>query len=83
MKEIPYGPPQSLVDRLRIRANIRRNAIGRDLRPDGNPDRLTALLEEAADSIDQWQQFSLDQEEEIRSLIDRIEYLEDLSVTYR
>ena len=45
-------PPQSLVDRLRVRAHIRRNAIGRDLRPDGKPDRLTALLEEAADDIE-------------------------------
>ena len=45
-------PPQSLVDRLRVRAHIRRNAIGRDLRPDGKPDRLTALLEEAANEIE-------------------------------
>ncbi len=53
MNSIPlsYDAPQTLVERLRVRAHIRRNAVGRDHRPDGKSDRLTLLLEEAADEI--------------------------------
>lgn len=43
---------QSLVERLRIRAHIRRNAKGRKSVEEGKPDRLADLLEEAADELE-------------------------------
>ena len=44
---------QTLVEKLRIRAQIRRQAKGRKSVEEGAPDRLSALLEEAATEITQ------------------------------
>ena len=41
-----------LIYRLRKRAEIRRNAIGRKSVEEGKPDRIADLLEEAADAIE-------------------------------
>ena len=43
---------QSLVFRLRKRAEIRRQIQGRKSVAEGKPDRIADLLEEAADKID-------------------------------
>jgi len=43
---------QSLIERLRIRANIRRNAKSRKSVQNGENDRLSDLLEEAANRIE-------------------------------
>ncbi len=42
---------QSLVDRLRIRASIRRSIPSRKSVQEGKPDRIADLLEESADEI--------------------------------
>jgi hypothetical protein len=44
---------QSLVFRLRKRAEIRRQIQGRKSVQEGKPDRIADLLEEAADRIEQ------------------------------
>lgn len=41
---------QCLVERLRIRATIRRHAVGRKSVEGGNPDRIANLLDVAADA---------------------------------
>lgn len=46
---------QSLVFRLRKRAEIRRQIPGRKSVEEGTPDRIADLLEEAADRIEQLQ----------------------------
>jgi hypothetical protein len=43
---------ESLIERLRIRANIRRNAVGRKSVEEGKPDRIADLLEEAANELE-------------------------------
>jgi hypothetical protein len=43
---------ESLQERLRIRANIRRTAKGRKSVEEGKPDRLADLLDEAANALD-------------------------------
>ena len=43
---------QTLVERLRIRASIRRNNTERKSVQEGKPDRIANLLEEAADEIE-------------------------------
>jgi hypothetical protein len=43
---------EDIVDRLRVRASIRRNAKGRKSTQEGRPDRLADLLEEAAQEIE-------------------------------
>lgn len=43
---------QDLVDRLRTRATIRRQAKGRKSVEEGKPDRLADLLDEAANEIE-------------------------------
>lgn len=43
---------QDIVDRLRIRATIRRQAKGRKSVEEGKPDRLADLLDEAAKEIE-------------------------------
>lgn len=43
---------QSLIERLRTRAAIRRAIVDRKSVQEGKPDRLADLLEEAADEID-------------------------------
>lgn len=47
---------QSLVFRLRKRAEIRRNIKDRKSVQEGTPDRIADLLEEAADEIESLQQ---------------------------
>lgn len=49
---LPVGE-QSLVFRLRKRAEIRRQISGRKSVEEGKPDRIADLLEEAADEIEQ------------------------------
>jgi hypothetical protein len=44
---------QSLIFRLRKRAEIRRQIAGRKSVEEGKPDRIADLLEEAADEIEQ------------------------------
>lgn len=43
---------QDIVERLRIRASIRRQIPGRKSVEEGKPDRIADLLEEAADEIE-------------------------------
>ena len=43
---------QTLVERLRIRASIRRNNTERKSVQEGKPDRIANLLEEAAEEIE-------------------------------
>lgn len=43
---------QTLVERLRIRASIRRNNTERKSVQEGKPDRIADLLEEAANEIE-------------------------------
>ena len=49
---------QTLVERLRIRASIRRNNTERKSVQEGKPDRIADLLEEAADEIESYVQFA-------------------------
>lgn len=58
MKDESHLPvaEQSLVFRLRKRAEIRRNIKDRKSVQDGTPDRIADLLEEAADEIEQTEQ---------------------------
>lgn len=49
-------PEQSLVFRLRKRAEIRRQIQGRKSVEEGKPDRISDLLEEAANEIDRLEQ---------------------------
>ena len=44
---------QGLVERLRVRAEIRRQIPGRKSVQEGRPDRIADLLEEAANEIEQ------------------------------
>ena len=48
---------QSIIERLRIRANIRRNISTRKSVQEGKPDRIADLLEEAAIYIEQLETF--------------------------
>ena len=51
---------QSLVFRLRKRAEIRRQIQGRKSVEEGKPDRISDLLEEAADEIEKLEQYIKD-----------------------
>lgn len=55
MKEIKPIEEQTLVERLRIRASIRRNNTKRKSVQDGKPDRISDLLDESADKIERLQ----------------------------
>lgn len=48
----PISEIQTLQERLRVRAQIRRQIPSRKSVQEGKPDRLADLLEEAADEID-------------------------------
>ena len=48
---------QSLVERLRIHANIRKSISTRKSVQEGKPDKIADLLEEAADYIEQLETF--------------------------
>ena len=60
---------QTLVERLRIRASIRRNNTERKSVQEGKPDRVADLLEEAADEIER-------KDDIINELLEHIEMLE-------
>ncbi len=45
---------EALIQRLRIRAYIRRHAKGRKSVEEGKPDRLADLLEEAANKLEEF-----------------------------
>ena len=62
-------PPETLVDRLRKRAEIRRNIQTRKSVQEGKPDRIADLLEEAADEIYKLQSVV----GEMDDIIDRLE----------
>ena len=49
---------QSLIERLRIRANIRRSISTRKSVQEGKPDKIADLLEEAADYIEQLEYYA-------------------------
>ena len=55
----------TLVERLRTRASIRRNITTRKSVTEGKPDRISALLEEAADEIERL-------EREVESLLSEL-----------
>ncbi len=55
MVEFKELSQQTLVERLRIRASIRRNNTERKSVQEGKPDRIADLLEEAADEIERLQ----------------------------
>ena len=57
---------QTLVERLRIRASIRRSIKGRKSVIEGKPDRIAELLEEAADEIELLQEIRDELEMELR-----------------
>ena len=59
---------QTLVERLRIRASIRRNNTERKSVQEGKPDRIANLLEEAADEIER-------KDNMINGLLEHIEML--------
>jgi hypothetical protein len=52
MVEFKELSQQTLVERLRIRASIRRNNTERKSVQEGKPDRISDLLEESADEIE-------------------------------
>lgn len=60
---------QTLVERLRIRASIRRNNTERKSVQEGKPDRIADLLEEAAAEIER-------KDDIINGLLEYIEMLE-------
>ena len=60
---------QTLVERLRIRASIRRNNTERKSVQEGKPDRISDLLEESADEIER-------KDDIINGLLEHIEMLE-------
>ena len=59
---------QTLVERLRIRASIRRNNTERKSVQEGKPDRISDLLEEAANEIER-------KDDIINGLLEHIEML--------
>lgn len=69
MKDETHLPvkEQSLVFRLRKRAEIRRQIPGRKSVEEGAPDRIADLLEEAADEIEQLQRVVRDTQDLLNS----------------
>lgn len=76
---------QSLIERLRIRADIRRNAKGRKSVEEGKPDRIADLLEESVLEIERLERtkeklkdalISLVQESDINNLKNMKEWCE-------
>ena len=57
MVEFKELSQQTLVERLRIRASIRRNNTERKSVQEGKPDRVADLLEEAADEIERLKEY--------------------------
>lgn len=69
MVEFKELSQQTLVERLRIRASIRRNNTERKSVQEGKPDRIANLLEEAANEIER-------KDDIINGLLEHIEMLE-------
>lgn len=73
---------QTLVERLRIRANIRRNNTERKSVKEGKPDRISDLLDEAANRLEAYEDYIALCESHIdyqNSTIDRlVEYNKEL-----
>ena len=66
----PNNDIHDLIIRLRVRASIRRNIQSRRSVQEGKPDRLSDLLEEAADSLSRLQrEVNMTQTEKIFSKI--------------
>ena len=68
MVEFKELSQQTLVERLRTRASIRRNIKDRKSVQEGKPDRIADLLEEAADEIER-------KDDIINGLLEHIEML--------
>lgn len=83
---------ESLIYRLRKRAEIRRNATSRKSVQEGKPDRISDLLEEAADKMEEYEMgcknceklkdalISLIQESNIENLKKMRDYLNSILV---
>ena len=73
---------QTLVERLRIRASIRRNNTERKSVQEGKPDRIADLLEESAEKLEAYEEHIALCESHIEyqnNLIDRlVEYNKEL-----
>lgn len=73
---------ESLIERLRTRASIRRNIQTRKSVQEGQPDRIADLLEEAADEITELESLLDYKEQEIAGLIEQLnscEYTQSVS----
>lgn len=66
---------QTLVERLRIRASIRRNNKERKSVTEGKPDRISDLLEEAANEIELLHKVIADLDAEIIRLDDELQWI--------
>jgi hypothetical protein len=66
---------QSLVFRLRKRAEIRRQIAGRKSVDEGKPDKIANLLEEAANEIEQRTSKIIAQENIIKILQEKVDQL--------
>ena len=66
---------QSLIFRLRKRAEIRRQIAGRKSVEEGKPDRISDLLEEAANEIEQRTSKIITQENIIKILQEKVNQL--------
>jgi hypothetical protein len=66
---------QSLLFRLRKRAEIRRQIAGRKSVEEGKPDRIADLLEEAANEIEQRTSKIITQENIIKILQEKVDQL--------
>ena len=77
---------QTLVERLRIRASIRRNNTERKSVQEGKPDRISDLLEESAEKLEAYEKHIVLCESHIEyqnNLIDRlVEYNKELERRY-
>lgn len=63
-------PEQSLIERLRIRAEIRRQILTRKSVQEGAPDRIADLLEEAATEIEELTEIINHLEEVVDRMLD-------------
>lgn len=73
--QCPIVDEEGLVYRLRKRAEIRRNIPGRKSVQEGKPDRMAALLDEAADEIEKISEMNLRQTKKILDRSDTISAL--------
>lgn len=66
---------QTLVERLRIRASIRRNNKERKSVTEGKPDRISDLLEDAANEIELLYKVIADLDNEITHLDNELQWI--------